>query len=158
MCYPAVMVFVTPTLSIFYYFWRISLVCASWHPQTISTVSNVSDVMVFMCSPRKRSLKLRKYPKWVEKCGNKYWNSKMHIWVHVYVCVCWCTFPFMLQPPLCAFKCNAPTYKYSNISSYFNQAARHPENSLSLFPSVPFTQANCFTENGLIEKNIVSIL
>lgn len=106
--------------------------------------------MVFMRSPRKRSLKLRKCPKWVEKCGNKYRNSKMHIWV--YVCLLVYVSVHGAASAVCAFKCKAPTYKYSNVSSYFNQAARRPENSLSPIPSVPFIQANSFTENGLIEK------
>lgn len=76
----------------------------------------------------------------------------MPIWVRVCVCLLVYVSIHAAVFAVGAFKCKAPIYKYSNVSSYFNQAARRLENSLSPIPSVPFTQANSFTENELIEK------
>lgn len=83
----------------FFYFWCISLVRTSWHPQTISTVSNVKVMSWFSCGRR----------------GNDPWNCKnvQNEWRNAVInigtvkctfgcmCVCWCTFLSVVQPLLC---------------------------------------------------------
>lgn len=105
--------------------------------------------MVFMWSPRKRSLKLRKCPKWVEKRGNKYWNSKMHIWE----CVCVCLLVYVpiqaAASAVCAFKCKAPPINTVMSLHILTKQHNAPKTHYLQFQ---VCLLHSFTENGLIEK------